>query len=86
MIRQGQQKPNFWFGNQLYVKKVSTPYNVCHKTLPLINCAKIYVFFKIFHFLKEKYENNVKNETKKIFFQVLGPTKMYFVPTYFQSK
>jgi len=44
------EKPDFWSGNRLCVGKVLAPHNVRPKTVPLIKCAKVLWFFKIFNF------------------------------------
>ena len=60
------EKPDFGPGSRLRVGKVLAHHNVRSKTIPLIKCAKVMWFFKIFIF----HKNNIKGCTKetKIFF------------------
>jgi len=44
------EKPEFGSGSRLHVGKVLAPHNIRPKTVPLIKCAKVLWFFKIFMF------------------------------------
>ena len=46
------EKTDFGSGNRLRVRKVLAPHNARPKTVPLIKCAKVMWFFKIFIFPK----------------------------------
>ena len=48
------EKPDFGFRSRLRVGKVLAPHNTRPKTVPLIKCAKVIWFFKIFNF-PQKY-------------------------------
>jgi len=48
------EKPDFGSGSRLRMGKVLAPHNIHPKTIPLIKCAKVMWFFKIFNF-PQKY-------------------------------
>jgi len=54
------------------VEKVLAPHNTCPKIVPLIKCAKVMWFFKIFNFPKIII-NEFTKETKIFFFWFFGP-------------
>ena len=43
-------KPDSGFGSRLRVGKVLAPYNACPKAVPLIKCANLMWFFKMFNY------------------------------------
>ena len=69
------EKPDFGSGSRLRMGKVLTLHNIRPKTKPLIKCAKVMWFFKIFIFPKKVKIKWCTKETKIIFFDFLGPTR-----------
>jgi len=73
------QKPEFGSKSRLRVGKVLAPHNARPKTVPLIKCAKVLWFFKIF-FQKLVIKECTKNKT--IFLIFWARRGLILAPTY----
>ena len=70
------EKPDFGYKSRLRVRKVLTPHNARPKTTPLIKCAKVMWFFKIFIFP----QNNIKGCTKETIFFFIFQARQGLIP------